>query len=182
MLSLISSNGRELLVLPNTNVADGASFATQHRPCVSVAYCGRSTYCSSHNSFSWDIMARFGPTHPNLPPAFFSDFTKMALDESKHLWASIHQTKPLLTQLPAHFLLPAFRRLLHPRRMAVCPSTPRYGNPHQLLQILYVPDLPSSTLYMKQEGLTLILGRLNGSGRQGIRRASKLWKLSTRMR
>lgn len=30
-------------------------------------------------------MARFGPTHPNLPPAFFSDFTKMALDESKHL-------------------------------------------------------------------------------------------------
>ena len=29
-------------------------------------------------------MARFGPTHPELPPAFFSDFTKMALDESKH--------------------------------------------------------------------------------------------------
>ncbi|KAL4262176.1 DUF455-domain-containing protein [Pleurotus pulmonarius] len=33
---------------------------------------------------AWDIMARFGSTHPNLPPAFFSDFTKMALDESKH--------------------------------------------------------------------------------------------------
>ncbi|TFY58651.1 hypothetical protein EVG20_g8069 [Dentipellis fragilis] len=33
---------------------------------------------------AWDIMARFGPTHPDLPPAFFSDFTKMALDESKH--------------------------------------------------------------------------------------------------
>ncbi|TFK20176.1 DUF455-domain-containing protein [Coprinopsis marcescibilis] len=33
---------------------------------------------------AWDIMARFGPKHPNLPPAFFADFTKMALDESKH--------------------------------------------------------------------------------------------------
>lgn len=32
----------------------------------------------------WDIMARFGPMHPELPPAFFSDFSKMALDESKH--------------------------------------------------------------------------------------------------
>ncbi|KAJ7773653.1 hypothetical protein DFH07DRAFT_801388 [Mycena maculata] len=34
--------------------------------------------------WAWDIMARFGPSHPDLPPAFFSDFTKMALDESKH--------------------------------------------------------------------------------------------------
>lgn len=33
---------------------------------------------------AWDIMARFGPKHPDLPPAFFSDFAKMALDESKH--------------------------------------------------------------------------------------------------
>ncbi|KAG6906901.1 hypothetical protein DXG01_011456 [Tephrocybe rancida] len=33
---------------------------------------------------AWDIIARFGPSHPNMPPAFFSDFTKMALDESKH--------------------------------------------------------------------------------------------------
>ncbi|KAG5643988.1 hypothetical protein DXG03_009278 [Asterophora parasitica] len=33
---------------------------------------------------AWDIIARFGPSHPNIPPAFFSDFTKMALDESKH--------------------------------------------------------------------------------------------------
>ncbi|KAL0948000.1 hypothetical protein HGRIS_010622 [Hohenbuehelia grisea] len=33
---------------------------------------------------AWDIMARFGPLHPDLPPAFFSDFTKMALDEAKH--------------------------------------------------------------------------------------------------
>ena len=29
-------------------------------------------------------MARYGPEHPDLPPAFFSDFAKMALDESKH--------------------------------------------------------------------------------------------------
>ena len=33
---------------------------------------------------SWDIIARFGPSHPNIPPSFFADFTKMALDESKH--------------------------------------------------------------------------------------------------
>ncbi|KAF5345069.1 hypothetical protein D9758_010415 [Tetrapyrgos nigripes] len=33
---------------------------------------------------AWDIIARFGPMHRDLPPAFFSDFTKMALDESKH--------------------------------------------------------------------------------------------------
>ncbi|KAL1672810.1 hypothetical protein EV122DRAFT_223943 [Schizophyllum commune] len=32
----------------------------------------------------WDIMARFGPRYKDLPPAFFTDFTKMALDESKH--------------------------------------------------------------------------------------------------
>lgn len=33
---------------------------------------------------AWDIMARFGPMNKELPPAFFADFTKMALDESKH--------------------------------------------------------------------------------------------------
>lgn len=33
---------------------------------------------------AWDIMARFGPSNLDLPPAFFTDFTKMALDESKH--------------------------------------------------------------------------------------------------
>ncbi|KAI5891505.1 DUF455-domain-containing protein [Schizophyllum commune H4-8] len=33
---------------------------------------------------AWDIMARFGPRYKDLPPAFFTDFTKMALDESKH--------------------------------------------------------------------------------------------------
>jgi uncharacterized ferritin-like protein (DUF455 family) len=46
---------------------------------------------------AWDIMARFGPSHPNLPDAFFSDFTKMALDESKHfslLTARLSSTSP----------------------------------------------------------------------------------------
>jgi uncharacterized ferritin-like protein (DUF455 family) len=48
-------------------------------------------------------MARFGPSHPNIPPAFFSDFTKMALDESKHF------------------------SLLTSRLSAISPSTP-YGS------------------------------------------------------
>ncbi|TFK38394.1 hypothetical protein BDQ12DRAFT_683598 [Crucibulum laeve] len=52
---------------------------------------------------AWDIMARFGPSYPNLPPAFFSDFTKMALDESKHF------------------------SLLTSRLLALSPSTP-YGS------------------------------------------------------
>lgn len=33
---------------------------------------------------SWDIIARYGPAHPFLPMAFYSDFVKVALDESKH--------------------------------------------------------------------------------------------------
>lgn len=33
---------------------------------------------------AWDIIARFGPLHTSLPPAFFSDWSKAALDESKH--------------------------------------------------------------------------------------------------
>ncbi|KAH7100325.1 DUF455-domain-containing protein [Auriculariales sp. MPI-PUGE-AT-0066] len=33
---------------------------------------------------AWDIIARFGPQHPELPMAFYSDFSKVALDESKH--------------------------------------------------------------------------------------------------
>ncbi|KAH6903908.1 hypothetical protein BKA70DRAFT_1373764 [Coprinopsis sp. MPI-PUGE-AT-0042] len=47
---------------------------------------GRPCYMLSANieQWAWDIMARFGPSHPDLPPAFFADFTKMALDESKH--------------------------------------------------------------------------------------------------
>ncbi|KAI0795865.1 DUF455-domain-containing protein [Abortiporus biennis] len=34
--------------------------------------------------WAWDIIARFGPLHPELPPSFFSDWSKVALDESKH--------------------------------------------------------------------------------------------------
>ncbi|KIJ62399.1 hypothetical protein HYDPIDRAFT_51764, partial [Hydnomerulius pinastri MD-312] len=34
--------------------------------------------------WAWDIMVRFGASHPNIPQAFFSDFARMALDESKH--------------------------------------------------------------------------------------------------
>ncbi|KAF8579145.1 DUF455-domain-containing protein [Ramaria rubella] len=33
---------------------------------------------------AWDIIARFGPLNKDLPLQFFSDFTKVALDESKH--------------------------------------------------------------------------------------------------
>lgn len=40
--------------------------------------------CLIANIVRWDIIARFGPKNPDLPPAFFSDFAKMALDESKH--------------------------------------------------------------------------------------------------
>ncbi|KAF9560577.1 DUF455-domain-containing protein [Agrocybe pediades] len=53
--------------------------------------------------WAWDIMARFGSQHPNLPPAFFSDFSKMALDEAKHF------------------------SLLTSRLAAISPSTP-YGS------------------------------------------------------
>ncbi|TRM66767.1 DUF455-domain-containing protein [Schizophyllum amplum] len=52
---------------------------------------------------AWDIIARFGPKHRDLPPAFFTDFTKMALDESKHF------------------------TLLTSRLSAISPSTP-YGS------------------------------------------------------
>ncbi|KAJ7102923.1 hypothetical protein C8R44DRAFT_808772 [Mycena epipterygia] len=56
---------------------------------------------------AWDIMARFGPSHPDLPPAFFSDFTKMALDESKHfslLTSRLSATSPTTPYgtLPVH--------------------------------------------------------------------------------
>lgn len=50
-------------------------------------FCYFAHRMAAHNFvlvFRWDIIARFGPTNPSLPPAFFSDFTKMALDESKH--------------------------------------------------------------------------------------------------
>ncbi|KAJ7853708.1 hypothetical protein B0H14DRAFT_3108443 [Mycena olivaceomarginata] len=56
---------------------------------------------------AWDIMARFGPSHPDLPPAFFSDFTKMALDESKHfslLTSRLSATSPTTPygSMPVH--------------------------------------------------------------------------------
>ncbi|KAK7028392.1 DUF455-domain-containing protein [Favolaschia claudopus] len=56
---------------------------------------------------AWDIMARFGPLHPDLPPAFFSDFTKMALDESKHfslLTSRLSATSPATPygSMPVH--------------------------------------------------------------------------------
>ena len=35
-------------------------------------------------SLSWDIIARYGPTNQDLPHAFFSDWTRIALDEAKH--------------------------------------------------------------------------------------------------
>ncbi|KDQ51809.1 hypothetical protein JAAARDRAFT_198874 [Jaapia argillacea MUCL 33604] len=52
---------------------------------------------------AWDIIARFGPSHPTLPPSFYSDFTKVALDEAKHFF------------------------LLRARLEALSPSTP-YGS------------------------------------------------------
>ncbi|KAH9920616.1 DUF455-domain-containing protein [Fomitopsis serialis] len=57
--------------------------------------------------WAWDIMARYGPEHPDLPPAFFSDFAKMALDESKHFslltsrLAALSPTTPY-GSLPVH--------------------------------------------------------------------------------
>lgn len=66
-------------------------------------------------------MARFGATHPNLPPAFFSDFSKMALDESKHLYVSLQQRLLLLNLSPTH------SSLLTSRLSAISPSTP-YGS------------------------------------------------------
>ncbi|KAK1232880.1 hypothetical protein PQX77_003993 [Marasmius sp. AFHP31] len=54
---------------------------------------------------AWDIMARFGPMHKDLPAAFFSDFTKMALDESKHFSLLVSRLSALNTpygSLPTH--------------------------------------------------------------------------------
>lgn len=69
-------------------------------------------------SYSWDIMARFGPMHKDLPPAFFADFSKMALDESKHLYA------PDLILRIWHLMI-QFSSLLRARLIAF--STP-YGS------------------------------------------------------
>ncbi|KAG7085550.1 hypothetical protein E1B28_003107 [Marasmius oreades] len=54
---------------------------------------------------AWDIIARFGPMHKDLPAAFFSDFTKMALDESKHFSLLVSRLASLNTpygSLPTH--------------------------------------------------------------------------------
>ncbi|KIK52045.1 hypothetical protein GYMLUDRAFT_50115 [Collybiopsis luxurians FD-317 M1] len=54
---------------------------------------------------AWDIMVRFGPMHKDLPPAFFSDFAKMALDESKHfslLHARLASLATPYGSLPVH--------------------------------------------------------------------------------
>ncbi|KAF5385697.1 hypothetical protein D9757_005520 [Collybiopsis confluens] len=54
---------------------------------------------------AWDIMVRFGPMHKDLPPAFFSDFAKMALDESKHfslLRARLASLSTPYGSLPVH--------------------------------------------------------------------------------
>ncbi|KAJ3976915.1 hypothetical protein EV361DRAFT_958287 [Lentinula raphanica] len=54
---------------------------------------------------AWDIMVRFGPMHKDLPPAFFSDFSKMALDESKHfslLRARLAAFSTTYGSLPVH--------------------------------------------------------------------------------
>ncbi|PCH34824.1 DUF455-domain-containing protein [Wolfiporia cocos MD-104 SS10] len=49
---------------------------------------------------AWDIMARYGPEHPDLPPAFFSDFAKMALDESKHFSLLVSRLAALSPSTP----------------------------------------------------------------------------------
>ena len=60
--------------------------------------CSRSQVappCLTLVDLRWDIIARFGPLHPELPPAFFSDFAKMALDESKHLYVDEEVKAPI---------------------------------------------------------------------------------------
>jgi uncharacterized ferritin-like protein (DUF455 family) len=58
----------------------------------------------------WDIIARFGSKHAHLPTAFFSDFAKMALDESKHfslLVSRLEEVSPATPygSLPVHAAL-----------------------------------------------------------------------------
>lgn len=59
---------------------------------------------------AWDVIARFGPHHPTLPLQFFSDFTKIALDESKHFSLLVARlASPLIScpygTLPIHSAL-----------------------------------------------------------------------------
>ncbi|PPR04684.1 hypothetical protein CVT24_011901 [Panaeolus cyanescens] len=49
---------------------------------------------------AWDIMARFGPRHPDIPRAFFSDFAKMALDEAKHFSLLTSRLKAISPSTP----------------------------------------------------------------------------------
>lgn len=54
---------------------------------------------------AWDMIARFGPSNPALPPAFFSDWAKVALDESKHfslLTARLRELGTAYGSLPVH--------------------------------------------------------------------------------
>lgn len=62
-------------------------------------------------------MARFGPDHPDMPPAFFSDFSKMALDESKHfslLTARLASMGTAYGSLPVHASLWESARITFP--------------------------------------------------------------------
>ncbi|KAH8109615.1 DUF455-domain-containing protein [Phellopilus nigrolimitatus] len=57
---------------------------------------------------AWDAIARFGPTNPTLPHQFFSDFTKIALDEAKHfslLLARLTALEMPYGSLPIHSAL-----------------------------------------------------------------------------
>ncbi|KAE9392025.1 DUF455-domain-containing protein [Gymnopus androsaceus JB14] len=54
---------------------------------------------------AWNIIARFGPMHKDLPVAFFSDFSKVALDEGKHcslLRARLDSLSTPYSSLPVH--------------------------------------------------------------------------------
>ena len=67
-------------------------------------------------------MARFGPAHPDLLPAFFSDFAKMALDESNHLWVTWWDTYLSIYLLITHIMTGT-----SPPHMAACQFTHRSG-------------------------------------------------------
>ncbi|KAL5501227.1 hypothetical protein ACEPAH_9614 [Sanghuangporus vaninii] len=57
---------------------------------------------------AWDAIARFGPTNPTLPHQFFSDFSKIALDEAKHFSLLLSRLAALDTaygSLPIHAAL-----------------------------------------------------------------------------
>ncbi|THH00840.1 hypothetical protein EW145_g7024 [Phellinidium pouzarii] len=57
---------------------------------------------------AWDAIARFGPANPTLPHQFFSDFTKIALDEAKHFSLLLSRLSALGTPygvLPIHAAL-----------------------------------------------------------------------------